>query len=141
MRSVLKGFAALSVAALLAACGETEETGPYATIVGGSFVVNYAQGGGLSYYGFKIKLNRKLPPDAIVEASLEMPGGAPALVERQRVTPGQELYVFKTPPLQGIVANHPYKAEYRILEADARRVIETASATYKTIYDDAWLKK
>ncbi len=124
---------------LLAACGQ--ETGPWLAFDGGGFVVNYSGGFAAAYYGFNVKPQRRIPAGTILEAVFEAPAGAPPFIDRQEVKAPALRYSFRTPYIDGLEANHPYKAEIRVLESGTRKLLASYTTTFTSKYDDAWLKK
>ena len=136
---------ALAVAVLLAAgfalagCGQAE-TGPWLKFDGGGFVVNYSSPPG-AYYGFNVKPLRHLPGGTVLEASMEDPNGGPAFLDRKTVNEPALRYSFRTPYLHGIEAQHPYRAEVRVLEAGTGALLATYQTAFASTVDDAWLTK
>ena len=134
----------LLISALLSACGQ--ERGPWLAFNGGGFVVNYSSGvyragSAGAYYGFNVKPLRHLPPGTVLEAQFEDPSGGPAFTDRKDVTDPKPSYAFRSPYVRGIVANHPYAVELRVLEAGTRKLLATYARTYTSTVDDAWLAK
>jgi hypothetical protein len=107
-------FPALILAATLASCesGDSDDK-PYLAFVGGGFVFNYRLA--TADYGFVARPLRSIPAGSIIEAAFEDPGGGSPIVLRQLAKPGRSSYVFRTPPLQGVRANHDYQVVLRLL--------------------------
>ena len=104
---------------VLAGCGE-DVTKPYLEFAGGGFVFNYRNAE--AFYGFVAKPVRPLPEDAVIEAAFEVPGKTAPLVLTQRARSGQMQYTFQSPPLTGIVKDHPYKVVLRVLDGAGKEL-------------------
>jgi hypothetical protein len=135
---------ALLMSGLLAACGA--ESGPWLAFNGGGFVVNYS-GGQYSagragaYYGCNVKALRHLPAGTVIEARFEDPAGGPAFVDSKVVDAEQPAYAFRSPYVTGIVADHPYHVEVRVLEAGSHKLLGSYAHSFSSGIDDAWLAK
>jgi hypothetical protein len=107
-------LSALILGASLAACesGHSDDK-PYLAFVGGGFVFNYRLA--TADYGFVARALRTIPAGSIIEAVFENPGGGSPIVLRQNTKAGRSSYVFRTPPLQGVRANHDYQVVLRLL--------------------------
>lgn len=101
---------------MLAACdsGDSDDS-PYLEFAGGGFVFNYRLA--TADYGFVARVLRTLPEGGVVEAEFEDPGGGGAIVLRQDVRAGRRSYVFRTPDLHGVRADHDYQVVLRVVDA------------------------
>ncbi len=98
-----------------AACDSSDSSDkPYLAFAGGGFVFNYRLAS--ADYGFVARALRTIPAGSIIEVAFEDPGGGAPIVLRQNTTPGRSSYVFRTPPLQGVRANHDYRVVMRLLK-------------------------
>ena len=104
---------------LLAAC-DSGAGKPYLSIVGGGFVFNYRLA--TADYGFVARVMRSLPEGSVVEAQFENPAGGEPIVLREDSKPGRTSYVFQTPPLEGVQANHDYLVVLRVLGEGGREL-------------------
>jgi hypothetical protein len=100
---------------LLCACDLTSDK-PYLTFAGGGFIFNYRLA--TAEYGFVARVMRPIPEHSIVEAQFDNPAGGSPIVLRQKTAPGRSSYVFQTPPLQGVAANHDYRVVLRLLNSE-----------------------
>lgn len=107
-------MACLLPALALLAC-DLDSNKPYLTFAGGGFIFNYRLA--TAEYGFVARVMRPIPEDSIVEAEFENPAGGSPIVLRQNTAPGRSSYVFQTPPLQGVAANHDYRVVLRLLKS------------------------
>ncbi len=124
--ALLKGAALVLVAAVvLAACDNADK--PYLAFAGGGFIFNYRQA--TADYGFVARVERALPAGGVIEAQFDNPAGGAPIVVRQDVRAGRRSYVFRTPPLRGVRANHDYQVVLRLLDTQ-----KTEIASYKTSY-------
>ena len=105
--------AAISLALLLAACNESE-SGPYLEYAGGGFIFNYRNA--VAFYGFVARPLRTLPEGSVIEAQLEVPGSDKPFVLQEKTRTGQLQYSFKSPEIQGVVKDHPYKVVMRLID-------------------------
>jgi hypothetical protein len=120
----------------LAACNETDDR-PYLVFAGGGFVFNYRIG--QAFYGFVAKPKKAMPEDAMIEARFEVPGSDKPFIAQRAAQSGMLVYVFKTPPLTGIVKNHKYKVELRVIEAGTSKVLASYANSYFTHVDQKTL--
>lgn len=131
--------------AALTACGG-EESGPWLAFNGGGFVVNYSagqykSGAAGAYYGCNVKPLRHLPAGTVIEARFEDPAGGPPLVDSKVVDTQLVSYALRSPYVTGLVANHPYMVEVRVLEAGSHKLLGSYTHSYVSSVDDAWLAK
>ena len=107
-------LSAVIIGATLASCesGNSDDK-PYLAFVGGGFVFNYRLA--TADYGFVARALRTVPAGSIIEVAFDDPGGGAPIVLRQNTTAGRSSYVFRTPPLQGVRANHDYQVVMRLL--------------------------
>lgn len=101
-------------AALLVACGDGADA-PYLELAGGGFVLNYRLAE--ADYGFVVRVLRRLPEGSVLEARFEDPAGGPPIVVRQPARATRSQYVFRTPPVRGVVAGRDYRVELLLLGA------------------------
>jgi len=122
--------------AALVACSEGGD-GPYLEFLGGGFVFNYrlAQ----AEYGFVVKRLRALPEGSVLEARLENPAGGEPFVLREHAAWDRLEYVFRSPPVQGVQANHDYRVEVRLIDGASGRVLATYSRTFRSDVDQSVL--
>ena len=116
-RPPVGAIACLLAALALIACDFNGDK-PYLSFVGGGFIFNYRLA--TAEYGFVARVMRPIPEGSIVEAEFENPAGGPPIVLRQNTAPGRSSYVFETPPLQGVAANHEYRVVLRLLNAEGK---------------------
>ena len=123
--------------AVLAACdGGDSSDKPYLAFAGGGFVFNYRLA--TADYGFVARVLRSLPPGSSVEAEFENPGGGDPIVLRQRAKEGRSSYVFRTPPLEGVRANHDYQVVLRVLDPEHGE-LASYRKTYRSSADQSVL--
>ncbi len=119
------------LALVLAAC--SDETKPYLSFGGGGFVYNYRIGE--MYYGFVAQVHRKLPDGAVLVARFEDPAGGAEIIDRQPVVPGRAQYMFRTPPVKGVVKDKPYTATLTLENPGGEGEIERISRTFASTAD------
>lgn len=122
----------IALALTVAGCNESD-TKPYLKFAGGGFIFNYRVG--QAFYGFVAKPLKAIPKGAVLEARFEVPGSDRPYIQRQPAQDGMLRYSFRTPPLHGIVKNHKYRAELRILAPDGGKVLAGYTQTYYTNVD------
>ena len=125
----------LTLGLALAACDDS--TRPYLSFAGGGFVFNYRIG--QAYYGFIAKPGKALPAGAMIEARFEVPGSDKPFIAQLPAQTGMLHYAFKTPPLTGILRNHRYKVELRVIEAGTAKVLASYANSYFTDVDQKTL--
>lgn len=125
-------MAGLSAAAL-AGCGGADD--PYFTFGGGGFIFNYRIAD--HYYGFVVRRQKPPPPGARLEARFELPGGGEE-VQTAEIDPSRLDYMFRTPPLRGIVKGHAYRARLRVLD-QAGAELAHYDKTFTTAVDQSTL--
>ncbi len=118
---------ALAFLSLLGACSEDPDA-PYFAFGGGGFVYNYRIGE--VYYGFVAQPRRKLPADAELVARFENPAGGPEIEVREPVEPGKTQYMFRTPPVKGVLKDRPYAVSLTLREKGSGREINRISRTF-----------
>ncbi|MDH3318913.1 MAG: hypothetical protein OEO84_04400 [Betaproteobacteria bacterium] len=123
--------------ALAAACSPGEGDAPYLEFLGGGFVFNYrlAQ----AEYGFVVKRLRRIPDGTILEAVLANPGGGEPFVLRETAAWDRLEYVFRSPPVRGVKANHDYRVEVRLIDPVDRRVLATYARAFRSDVDQSVL--
>jgi hypothetical protein len=128
--------ASLAAALVLAACNEPDDR-PYLSFAGGGFVFNYRIG--QAFYGFVAQPKKPMPEGAMIEARFEIPGSEAPFVERRPTTAGMLRYTFRTPPLKGIVKDHKYRVELRVIASGSDEVLASYVNSYHTDVNQASL--
>jgi hypothetical protein len=105
---------------LLGACEDEAPDKPHVEFLGGGFVFNYNVAE--AYYGFVLKVVRKVPAGTVLEARFEDPAGGAPLVVRQKTRPTRRDYRFESPAVHGVVAGRDYRIEVRLLEPGRARL-------------------
>jgi hypothetical protein len=126
---------ALLALALAAAC--SPEDGPYLEFLGGGFVFNYRLAE--ADYGFVVKRLRRIPGGTVIEARLENPAGGAPFVLRETASWDRLEYVFRSPPVRGVVAGREYRVEVRLVNPADQRVIATYARTFRSDVDQSVL--
>lgn len=126
---------ALLALALAAAC--SPEDGPYLEFLGGGFVFNYRLAE--ADYGFVVKRLRRIPEGTIIEAVLENPAGGAPFVLRETASWDRLEYVFRSPPVRGVVAGRDYRVEVRLIDPADRRVFATYARAFRSDVDQSVL--
>ncbi len=126
----------LTLAFALAGCNEKDER-PYLSFAGGGFIFNYRIG--QAFYGFVARPKRGIPDGAVIEARFELPGSDQPFIERQLAKTGMLQYAFRTPPLKGIVKDHKYKVELRVLEPGTAKLLASYDKSFYTDVDQRTL--
>jgi hypothetical protein len=128
---------AICVVILMVLSGCDNPDAPAASLAGGGFVFNYrlAQ----AYYGVVVKTEKTLPQDAVIEGLFENPAGGDAVVVQVRANSNQRKYVLRTPPLQGVKKDVPYKVVVRILEKPGGEELQRLERTVKSDVDQSLL--
>lgn len=124
------------VAVLLLACSDSSDK-PYVEFIGGGFIFNYRLAE--ADYGFVVKPVRRIPPGTILEAQFENPSGGEPIVVRDTAKFGRLQYVFRTPPVHGVKANHNYQVHLRLLDPADKHVIASYSRTFHSDVDQSIL--
>ena len=120
---IIATFLAFAFALALSACNEPDDSA-YLAFAGGGFIFNYRIG--QAYYGFVAKPKKTIPQGAVIQARFEVPGSDEPFIQRQPgAKNGMLQYAFKTPPLKGIVKDHKYKAELRVIDPGTSKVLAT----------------
>ena len=122
----------LTMALALAGCNEKDDR-PYLSFAGGGFIFNYRIG--QAFYGFVAKPRRGIPDGAVIEARFEVPGSDQPFIERQPAKTGMLQYTFRTPALKGIVKDHKYKVELRVIEPGTAKVLASYDKSFYTDVD------
>lgn len=128
----------LAAVLVLAGCGGSDDT-PYLKFLGGGFIFNYRIGE--AYYGFVVKAQRRLPKGSVIEAEFEDPGGGKPIIRRQDAAFGRSEYLFRTPSLQGVKKDRPYRVVVRLRRTAAGTVIAKYSRTFRSSVSQAALPK
>lgn len=102
--------------AIIACDGGDSSDKPYLAFAGGGFIFNYRLA--TADYGFVARVLRSIPVGSIIEAQFEDPGGGAPIVLRQNAVAGRGSYVFRTPALQGVRADHDYQVVLRLLNSE-----------------------
>ena len=121
---------ALLLAVLLAGCGEDKDA-PYLEYLGGGFIFNYRTAE--HFYGFVIRPLRSLPEGAVLEVEFEVPGKDGKVILREPARAGVLQYKFQTPHLRGIVKDHPYRTEVRLVGADGKLIAKIERSFYTSL--------
>lgn len=124
------------VVSLLAACSDNSDK-PYVEFIGGGFIFNYRLAE--ADYGFVVKPTRRIPTGTILEAQFENPSGGEPIVVRDTAKFGRLQYVFRTPPVHGVKANHDYQVHLRLLDPADKHVIASYSRTFRSDVDQSIL--
>lgn len=133
----LRNLYLVLAALLLSTCFTDDGDKPYVEFIGGGFIFNYrlAQ----ADYGFVAKPVRRIPDGTILEAVFENPGGGAPLVVRDIARWGRLQYVFRTPPVQGVKANHDYKVELRLLDPRDSHLLASYTRSFHAELDQSIL--
>jgi hypothetical protein len=123
--------------ALVAACSQGEDDGPYLEFLGGGFIFNYRLAE--AEYGFVVKRLRRIPDGTLIEARLENPAGGAPFVLRETATWDRLEYVFRSPPVHGVKTGRDYRVELRLLDAANGHVIATIARSFRSDVDQAVL--
>lgn len=105
---------------IIACDGGDSKDKPYLAFAGGGFIFNYRLA--TADYGFVARVVQDIPPGSIIEAQFENPGGGAPIVLRQDAVAGRGSYVFRTPDLKGVRANHDYQVVLRVLDSEQREL-------------------
>jgi len=127
----------LILCVLLAGCGADDPTQPHVEFLGGGFIFNYRLAE--TDYGFVVKPLRTLPPDTQLVALFEDPAGGPPFAVSQPTRRGMLQYVFRSPPVHGVVAGRDYRVELRLVELQTGRVIASYERNFRSDVDQAVL--
>jgi len=104
------------------------EAKPYLTFLGGGFIFNYRIAE--VTYGFTAQVTRPLPVGSIIEAAFEDPAGGDPFVARVRVGTETLRYSLRSPPVQGVVADHPYHVTVRVIARDGSEILARYDKDY-----------
>jgi len=127
----------LSLLILLTACSNDDPSQPYVEFIGGGFIFNYRLAE--ADYGFVVKPVRLIPAGTLLEAVFENPAGGEPLRVRQTARRGMLQYTFRSPPVHGVVANHPYRVELRLLDPATDSELARYQRTFTSDVDQAVL--
>jgi hypothetical protein len=86
-----------------------------------------------------VKRLRRIPEGTIVEARLENPAGGAPFVLRDTASWDRLEYVFRSPPVRGVVAGRDYRVEVRLIDPADRRVIAAYARTFRSDVDQSVL--
>jgi hypothetical protein len=125
---------ALALFLPLAGCGE-DPNAPYFAFGGGGFVYNYRIGE--VYYGFVAQPRRKLPANAELVARFENPAGGPEIEVRAPIEAGKTQYMFRTPPVKGVIKDRPYAVSLSLQDEATGREISRIARTFTSTADPA----
>lgn len=126
LASVAALTAVLAVLFLLRAPEDTSQ--PYVEFVGGGFVFNYNSA--VAYYGFVVRVVRRVPPGTRLEAVFENPAGGPPLVVAGTAGVYPRQFHFESPPVEGVVAGRDYRVELRLIDPGDGRLLASYSRTF-----------
>lgn len=124
------------VTLLLVACSDNSDK-PYIEFIGGGFIFNYRLAE--ADYGFVVKPVRRIPAGTILEAQFENPSGGEPFIVRDTAKFGRLQYVFRTPPVHGVKANHNYQVHLRLLDPANKHVIASYSRNFHSDVDQSIL--
>ena len=135
MRPKLLVIIALVASLLLSAC---EESGDYLEVAGGGFLFNYR----LAEATWSVMLRplREIPEGSAIEATLENPAGGAPIVIRKEGPFDPARITFDTPPVEGVVKDHPYQATIVLTDA-AGATMQTLEATFESDLDQSVMPK
>lgn len=127
---------ALAAVGLLAAGCEDEADGsPYLRFAGGGFIFNYNRAE--AYYGFVAERLRGLPKGSVIEAEFENPAGGAPFTEVRAVRPEDLEFTFRTPSLDGVQKDVPYRVELRLRNGVSGDVIARYERTFSSSLDQS----
>jgi hypothetical protein len=124
---------ALLTIAFASACSES---GDYLAVAGGGFVFNYRIAE--ATYGIALTPLRDIPDDAVIEATFDNPSGGEPIVLTEQGPFNPTRISFQTSPLQGIVADHPYKVVVLLTDA-AGAELQRLEKTFQSELDQSVL--
>ena len=119
------------------ACAPGADSAPYFQFVGGGFIMNYRSAE--AEYGFVARRVRRVPDGTVLEARLEDPAGGAPFVFRESVTWNRPEYVFRSPPVHGVVAGVDYRVEIRLIHSATGRILATYTRTFRSELDQSAL--
>lgn len=126
-----KALTIVLCAFLLAGCEDDSQ--PYVEFVGGGFIFNYNTAD--AYYGFVVRVKRRIPADTILEAEFEDPADGEPLIDRITARAGQRQYRFQSPSVRGVVADRDYRVELRLLDPDSGALLASYATAYRSDLD------
>ncbi len=86
-----------------------------------------------------MKRLRRIPDGTILEARLENPAGGAPFVLRETAAWDRLEYVFRSPPVHGVVANRDYRVEVRLIDPADQRVFATYARAFRSDVDQSVL--
>ena len=86
-----------------------------------------------------MKRLRRIPEGTIIEARLENPAGGAPFALRETASRDRLEYVFRSPPVRGVVANRDYRVEVRLIDPADGRVLATYARTFRSDVDQSVL--
>jgi hypothetical protein len=122
-----------ALAFVLAGC---EESGDYLEVSGGGFLFNYRLAE--ATYGIVLRPLRTMPEGSVIEATLENPDGGEPIVIRSEYPFDPGRIAIDTPPVEGIVKDHPYTASIVLRDA-AGATLQTIETTFESDLDQSVL--
>ncbi|UCH72701.1 MAG: hypothetical protein JSU82_09940 [Rhodospirillales bacterium] len=133
--SMLAGIAGLvAFMAVLSALREADDPDqPYVEFAGGGFVFNYNVA--VAYYGFVVRVVRRVPPGTILEAEFEDPAGGPPYIVRGVAGVYARQFRFESPPVKGVKANSDYRVELRLIDPEDGRLIAAYNHSFRSELD------
>ncbi|MEX6505754.1 hypothetical protein [Jiella sp. M17.18] len=87
---------------------------PYLRIAGASFIFNYRVSD--AYYGFTAEVEKPVRNFSTIEADFEDPAGGPPFHVATTLGPRTTRYGLRSPSLQGIDKNKPYRVTVRLIQ-------------------------
>ncbi|MEF2071229.1 hypothetical protein [Consotaella aegiceratis] len=112
---------------------------PYLKIAGSGFMFNYRVAD--AYYGFTAFVLKPVRNLSLLEARFEDPAGGPPHLVSTRLTPRTRRYSLRSPPLQGIEKDKPYRVEVRLIQSGDGEVLYEDDFTVSSQLGDAVMPK
>lgn len=119
---------------LTTACGEETET-PYLEITGGGFIFNYRIAE--AYYGFVAKPRRDIPEGTEIIAEFENPSGGDPIIVTTRADPKKLQYMLRTPGVDGVVKDRPYRVVVTLKEPRADASLAVYEKEFRSSIDQS----
>jgi hypothetical protein len=110
---------------------------PWLEIEGGGFIFNYRIAE--VFYGVSVRPMRRLAEGTIIEAEFENPSGGPPFVVRETVAGRRLAYSLRSPPLDGVRKDQPYRVVVRVRESGTERELARLEQSFKSDLDQSIL--